>query len=154
MLELLMLSKGPNLMLAFFQQWKDKKARQNLFLDFYEELKKNLESYYVMDQLGRFRFFRMETWLRIKNSGNPAILGDKMINDYAQRLQEYNAVTDDFTKYEQWYGSDIENKTPANARILHDKREEPRIKFQGLEGVIKSAIQSFEKKLLEEKILK
>lgn len=141
-------------MLTFFRRWQEKKARQNLFLDFYEELKKNLESYYVMDQLGRFRFFRMVTWSKLKDPEGPAILNDKMIADYIHRLEEYNSVLDDFTKYEQWYASDLNNKTPANARILHDKREEPRTKFQGLEPVIKSAIQSFEKQLCEVKLLK
>jgi len=140
-------------MLRFLEQWQARKARRKLLLEFYEELRKNLESYYVMDQLARFRFFRMETWAKLKSLGDRGILEDAMIVAYVRRLEEYNSLLGDFTKFEQWY-SDLNNKTPANARILHDKREEPRMKFEGLEGVIKSAVQSFEKYLYAEKIFK
>ena len=137
----------------FLRQWKDRKARQRLLLEFHGELKKNLESYYVMDQLGRFRFFRMEGWQNLKNANDPAVSQGNIVN-YACRLEEYNLLLADFTKYEQWYASDLNNKVPANARILHDKREEPRQKFQGLEPVIQSAIQSFEHYLCEAQLLK
>ena len=128
-------------MLKFFQEWKNKKTQRKILVEFYQELKKNLESYYVMDQLGRFRFFRLDSWPQAKDY--PGIGKDPLILAYSQRLCEYNAVLDDFTKYEQWY-SDLNNKTPANGRILHDKKEEVRNKFQGLEAVIKSALQNFE----------
>lgn len=139
-------------MLGIFKDLKKKKEQKKLLLDFYQELKKNLESYYVMDQLARFRFYRMDAWLKLKNSVPGA--GGEAVLIYARRLEEYNALLDDFTRYEQWYAADINNKTPASARILHDKREEPRQKFEGLESVIKSAIQSLERYLLETNILK
>ena len=127
--------------MKFFQEWKNKKTQRKILVEFYQELKKNLESYYVMDQLGRFRFVRLESWPHAKDY--PGVGKDPMILAYSQRLCEYNAVLVDFTKYEQWY-SDLNNKTPANGRILHDKKEEVRNKFQGLEAVIKSALQNFE----------
>ena len=139
-------------MFAFYQEWKKNQERQRILLAFYEELKKNLESYYVMDQLGRFRLFRLTIWSRLNEEA--LFAWDEPLVAYIRRLEEYNALLDDFLKYEQWYASDINNKTPATARVLHDKREEPRQKFQGLEPVIKSAIQSFEKYLQEQKILK
>jgi hypothetical protein len=141
-------------MLKIFQQWKEKKAQQKLWLEFHEELAKNLESYYVMDQIGRFRFFRMESWQKLKNSNPPPVCQNTAITTYISRLEEYNSLLDDFTKYEQWYASDLNNKTPANGRILHEKREKAREKFQGLEPIIKSALHSFENHLLEVKLLK
>ena len=139
-------------MLKFFQEWKNKKTQHKVLLEFYQELKKNLESYYVMDQLGRFRFFRLESWPQAKDY--LALGADPVILAYIHRLGKYHAVLDDFTKYEQWYAADLNNKTPDNGRILHDKREEVKKKFPGLETVIKSALQSFEKQLYKEKIFK
>jgi hypothetical protein len=145
-------NKRRSFMLKMLEEWKKSKERRKLLLSFYEELKKNLESYYVMDQLGRFRFFRMQTWGRIKPEADSFRNSD--LETYVRRLEEYNALLDDFTKYEQWYSADINNKTPASAKILHDKREEPRQKFQGLEPVIKAALRNFEQYLLKTKILK
>ena len=139
-------------MLSFIKGFRKVREERRAWLDFYEEIEKNLESYYVMFQLGRLRFFQLEHWL--KQGANPAVVSDRNVQHYGQRLQEYNQILEGFKKFEQWYASDINNKTKENGVLLHQKREEAETKFNGLESVILEAKKAFALQLQEKKILK
>ena len=138
-------------MWALFDKFQKKRKLKRLLLEFKEEIKKNLESYYVMFQLGKLKFFQLEVWQKLKNESEAEM--SSSILRYAQILGDYNKVLADFKNYEQWFASDINNKTASNAEVLHEKNSKAKEKFQGLEQIIKSALHDFEIQLLRRKIL-
>ena len=133
--------------------WSQQKAIDKLLLSFWQEVEMNLESYYVMFQLGKLRFFAMQVWPLIQSCAE--FLLDEQLSRYGERLADYNNVLDDFRKYEQWYAADIKNKTKENGLVLTAKRDAAQAKFDaGLEEVIKTALISLQGRLLAMKILK
>ena len=138
-------------MLKFFQEWKEKKALGSQRKEFYAEMKKNLESFYVMDQLGKLRFFKLEICEKLKKVD---LHFPESVLTYFQSLQNYNDSLQDFKDYEQWYTTDINQKTPDNAKALHEKKEQAQNQFSGLEKIIKSAIKDWEARLKEMGLLK
>ena len=139
-------------MLDFLREWKKQKGTKKLAMELLQEMKDNLEAYYVMSQLSRLRFFNLQQWKIFENS--PLLPLSEKILFYAKILADYNASLEQFKKYEEWYTSDINHKTPENARTLHVKREEASQRCKGLDQVIKPAIVDFEQKLYEMKILR
>ena len=132
-------------MLNFWQKWNKKRKLKKLLLEFYGEVKKNLEAYYVMDQLERLRSFHLESWQKVKDYANIAF-GEE-ISFYIKIIEEYNRTLESFKSYEQWYASDVNNKTQENARILHLKKQEADQKFKNFDQVIKPAIAVLETRL-------
>ena len=128
------------------------RTRRRLLLAFYEEIKDNLESYYVMFQIGKLRFFKLEGWEQAM--AFPHGEWDSAVVHYAERLREYLRALKEFKEYEDWYASDINNKSQETGRVLHGKREAAQAKFEGLEPVIKAALSSVEGQLKTMKILK
>ncbi len=137
-------------MLKFLQDLKKKREQKRLLLDFLAEIEKNLESYYVMDQIGRLRFFSLESWEKVK--GYEDLTFGQEIRNYVQALSEYNRLLKDFKDYEQWYAADIERKNQENGKLLHAKKEASGQKFKGLDQVIKPALISLREKLIAMKI--
>ncbi len=140
-------------MWVWIEQFQKKRALKKLCLDFDAELKKNLESYYVMFQLGRLRFFKMEISQAVLN--NPEISLPPEVRRYLDVIESYNKCLKDFTDFETWYAADINRKTKENGIILHAKKEEAQKKFQaGLEEVIKAAVKSWDSWLKQQKMIK
>ena len=132
-------------MLNFWQEWKKKSNLKKLLLEFYKEVKKNLEAYYVMDQLERLRSFRLERWQKMKDYAN-ITFGEEVLF-YIRIIEDYNRALENFKGYEQWYASDVNNKTQENVRTLHLKKQEADQKFKNLDQVIKSVIAVLETRL-------
>ncbi|MDP2654044.1 MAG: hypothetical protein Q8Q08_08440 [Candidatus Omnitrophota bacterium] len=135
-----------------FQKWREARELRRTLLEFHSELRKNLESFYVMDQLGRLRPFRLEAWSRVSPLG--FIGSDENILRCFRAMEEHNRLLEDFSNFEAWYSSDLDNKTQANARILHEKRDAPQKNFPAFEGLIKAALSALEAQLQSRKVLK
>ncbi len=111
-------------------------------MDFYAEVAKNLESYYVMDQREYFRPFRMEAW---RTAGTiPALERSDAVREYVESLKAYNEDLAGMEEFERWYSSDVNNRTRENARILHDKKTAIAQRFPSFEGIIKKAKKAVE----------
>ena len=140
------------MIIKFFQGLRKQQELKKHWLEFYAEVDKNLESYYVMFQLDRLRFFNLEVWERIKNNADVRMTSDVL--RYTEILNEYNKTLKNFKDYEEWYSSDLKNKIPENGRILHAKKDAAQKKFQGLENIIKRAQQNVRQQLMDLKIMK
>ena len=140
------------MIMKFFQGLRKQQELKKHWLEFYVEVDKNLESYYVMFQLDRLRFFNLEVWERIKNNADVRMTSDVL--RYTEILNEYNKTLKSFKDYEEWYSSDLKNKIPENGRILYAKKDEAQEKFQRLENIIKRAQQNVRQQLMDLKIMK
>ena len=125
------------MMMKFFRRFQKKRELKKNWLAFFLEVNKNLESYYVMFQLDRLRFFNLDVWERVKNNRDLPLTSDVL--RYAEILNDYNQTLKAFKDYEQWYSSDLKNKIPDNGRILHAKKDAAQEKFQGLATARSSA---------------
>ena len=132
--------------LGFLKDIRKKREERKLLLMFYSELAKNLETFYVHDQRGTLGRFGLEVWIVVKQ--NLGIILDEKIIICQTALDRYNAIFDDFIKYEQWYISDIKNKTTENSRQLHEKKQHLKEEFQGLLPIIKTALEQFKNQLI------
>jgi len=140
-------------MFSFLTAAGKRKEQKKALMAFYEEVDRNLESYYVMFQLNRLRFFSLEQWDQVRN--RPDVDWPPDVGRYAQVLADYNTTLKDFKDYEQWYSADVENKTRENGQVLHTKREAAEEKFrQGLEDLIKNAKGQVERQLMDKGIIK
>lgn len=133
-------------MFTQIQNYFKVRERRRRYQPFYEELKDNLEQYYVMFQINRLRFFKMEEWKRFLSS--PHVVADSALREYAQRLTMYNAALQEYKDFEQWYNEDLDRKNQENGRILHEKKEVAAGHFKGLEPVIKKAVTCIESLLI------
>ena len=140
------------MIMKFFQGLRKRQEFKKHWLEFYAEVEKNLESYYVMFQLDRLRFFNLEAWERIKNNADIRLTSDVL--RYIEVINDYNQTLKIFKDYEEWYSSDLKNKIPENGRILHAKKDAAQEKFQGLENIIKRAQQNVRQQLMDLKIMK
>jgi hypothetical protein len=122
----------PGIIKDFLAGLQEKKARQALA----REIAKNLESCYVMQQLGRHHGFKLDTWLRLRKSAPKLPIE---VVRYGQRLQEFNQALDAAQDFERWYLGDLSRRNLDNAHKLHDLKEMVQEKFIGLEAVIKLA---------------
>ncbi len=139
------------MIMNLIQRFQSQRQLKKNWLEFYAEVNKNLEAYYVMFQLDRLRFFNLDVWQRVKSDLDISMTTDVL--RYAEILEDYNQTLKIFKDYESWYSSDIKNKIPDNGRILHAKKNAAQEKFQGLENVIKSAQQSLQRRLADLKII-
>jgi hypothetical protein len=136
----------------FFKESHKNKLRKRIALALWAEVKKNLESYYVMCQLERLRFFQLEAWEESQDH-----LDLRQVSSffgYIHAVTYYHAALREFKEYETWYSSDIEHKSQETGRLLHDKREEAKNRFQGLEGIIKAAQLGLEEELRRRRLLR
>ena len=136
-------------MFKFFQNFKKKRETKRLLLGFYEEIKRNLELYYVMNQLGEFRLFCLDYCRRIKD--NPVISSDERILICLEKIEDFNRIMTEFSQYQEWYNLDINNKTRENAQTLHSHKENVFEKLKGIDRVISVAKKALERKLHETK---
>ena len=137
--------------MMFQEFFKKRKTNKDLAV-FYAEVKKNLESFYVMDQREYFKLFMMEGWGAVKE--NAGLKFPSAVTDYVKALEAFNSAKDEHDRFEEFYTATMDNRTKANATVLHDKKEILKQKFQGLESVIKAAIKPLENELRLRGIIK
>ena len=137
-------------MFRFFSKLRAKRKRRHVLLNFYQEVAKNWESWHVMHQRNVADKFSLTSWQKVQE--NKALNANQKILNYINLLIDYNQGMDEFRSYEQWYVSDIENKTTENAKVLHTKKEIVATKFNGLLAVVESVKTELERQLQEQKI--
>jgi len=130
-------NKNIEAMLKFLQDWQKKNQEKRLLLQFRAEIDKNLEQYYVMFQINRLRFFKMDCWEQVRRQ--TGLFLDGKIGEYTESLSAYNAALREFKEFESWYTGDSSRKTRDNGIKLHDKKKNAQQRFSGLETAIKGA---------------
>lgn len=131
---------------------KDEQLRKNLF-DFWAEMEKNLEFYYVMDQRQFITHgFLTDVWPQIKDM--EIIKRHQSIVVYAQATLDFNHSLKAYKEYEIWYTGDVKNKTPEGARKLHALKAELDQKLKAMEAIIIPAGQDLEREMVQLGLLK
>ena len=70
------------------------------------------------------------------------------IKIYGAALMDFNKAYEEHKAYEKWYSSDMQNKTPDNAKKLHALKHDLHERIKSLEAIIILAGQQLEKELL------
>jgi len=136
----------------FKKNSKDDQIKKNLF-DFWVEMEKNMELFYVMDQRQFITSgFLTDQWPRVKDID--IIKRHETIVRYAAAIEDFNQSLKAHKEYEAWYTRDSKNKTPENGRKLHALKHELDLKLKGLEAVIIPAGQDLEREMLKLGLLK
>ncbi|MBL8012361.1 MAG: hypothetical protein JNN05_00800 [Candidatus Omnitrophica bacterium] len=140
-------------MLGFLKNLTPQSKEARLLLPFYEELKKNLEIYHVMDQRQFIDMeFKADVWLKTKS--HPTIRSFDKVVIYGQAIEDFNQFYRNFKDFEKWYAADMTNKTRDNAQKLHTQRSELDGKLKTLYPVICRAGEQVEYKLIDLGLLK
>src|SRR5277367_3595046 len=106
----------------FNNNTKDGQLKKDLF-DFWAEMEKNMEFFYVMDQRQFITSgFLTDIWPLVKDMD--IIKRHESITNYAKAAQDFNDALKAHKEYEAWYIGDIKNKTPENGRKLHALKHE------------------------------
>src|SRR5690349_3489380 len=117
-------------------------------LNLLAEMEKNLEIFYVADQRQFItRPFLTQAWEQI--SQEALVRQHEAILVYAAAIADFNRLLKEHREYEQWYASDLKNKTPENGRKLHILKQAVDQKLKSLEAVIVPAGQALERQLLQ-----
>ena len=126
--------------------------KKNLF-DFHAEMEKNMEFFYVMDQRQFVTHgFLIDIWPRVKEL--EIIKKHETIAKYGIALEEFNKALKVHKEYETWYTSDVNNKSPDNAKKLHALKNELDLKLREMEAIIIPAGQDLELEMVQLGILK
>ena len=136
----------------FNKKSSDELLRKDLF-DFWAQMDKNLEFFYVMDQRQFITHgFLTDAWGRVKDLD--IIKQHGTIDLYARSTEEFNLALKVYKEYESWYTGDVNNKTPEGARKLHALKAELDQKLKSFESVIILAGQDLEREMLKLGLLK
>ncbi len=102
---------------AIKKNWEQHVLKQNL-LAFLDEMDHNLELFYVTDQRQFItKTFILDVWPTVKDT--EMVRKHDSVAIYAAALLDFNAGHKAYKDYETWYTSDINNKSPENAKKLH-----------------------------------
>jgi hypothetical protein len=127
--------------------WQQNRVQKKNLLNLLSEMEKNLEIYYVMDQRQFIiEGYQMEHWHLAKDLD--IVKRHENIQMYAKSLLDFNKSHEEYKTFEKWYTSDMNNKTPENAKKLHTLKDFLQHQIKDFEKVIISAGQSLEKELL------
>jgi hypothetical protein len=140
-------------MISFLKKLGSGRGTKKDLLDFLQEMEKNLEIFYVTDQRQFITHgFLTDVWPRVKDQ--EPVRRHVEIAAYIRALQDFNGLYKDHKEFEQWYVSDLKNKTPDNARKLHGMKQQLDERLKTLEATIILAGQALEKELLQLGMLK
>lgn len=129
------------------KDWQHKRQLRKNLLGLLDEMEKNLETYYVIDQRQFItNGFLMHQWENCKDID--LIKKHEAIKVYAASLTSFNEAFEEQRAYEQWYTSNMEHKTPDNAKKLHALKNGLMDRVKTIEAVIIPAGQVLEKELL------
>ena len=96
-------------MLKYIKNINSNSKRDALLLSFLQEVKRNLETFYVIEQRRQKTLFSLDCWDRIKDREEFSWPND--ILKYVYMLKEFNNKLEDVINYQNWYMSDLNNKT-------------------------------------------
>lgn len=134
-------------MLGLLKSFTAQGRQGKVLMPFYDELKKNLEIYHVMDQRQFIDLeFKTNVWQKIKSTD--AIHSFEKVCLYGQKIEEFNQFYRNFKEFEKWYASDMTNKTRENAQKLHDQRSQLESHIKEIYPVICRAGEQIEYKLI------
>ena len=120
---------------------------------FLNELEKNLELFYVMDQRQFItQGFSTNAWERVK--GMEMVKKYEAIGLCMRTLEGFNRLFKEHKEFEKWYAADMANKTKENALKLHHMKQDLEAQLKGIEGSIILAGQALEKDMLATGLLK
>jgi hypothetical protein len=139
-------------MFKLFREIQEKRRLHRKLRAFYQETCKNWESFHVMDQQNRFIGFATANTELVK--GLSIIHSDEQVRKYLEAIYSFNTRLEALRSFEQWYASEMKNKTRENAQKLHDLREEVEKYFLRLGPLINPIKEVLRIKLLREKVLK
>lgn len=126
--------------------------KEHLFA-FLAEMEKNLEFFYVMDQRQFISHgFLNETWVLVKDMD--PVKRHESVRVYVAAIDDFNRGLKDFKEFETWYASDINHKSPENARKLHAMKHELDKKLRDMEAIIIPAGQDLERDMVQLGLLK
>ncbi|MCK5581193.1 MAG: hypothetical protein KAJ18_07955 [Candidatus Omnitrophica bacterium] len=129
-------------MLPFLQRFVGSNVKETADHLLYAEVKKNLETYYMMFQLGKYRLFSLQAFEAV--AAGPGVVLDEDVVYYGRRIMEYNQAAKEYRDYKDWYSEDVNRKTRENAGVLHEKKQIAQEKFEGLEDIILAAKKAFQ----------
>ena len=140
-------------MFSIFKRNPKEDRSGKVLFDFLAEMEKNLEFFYVMDQRQFITHgFLIDVWLRVKDLD--MIRQHETILMYARAMQDFNQSLKAYKEFEAWYTSDINHKSPENARKLHVLKNDLDHRLKGMESVIILAGQDLERQMLKLGLLK
>lgn len=113
-------------------------ARKNGLFSFFQEVTRNLELYYVVDQR-QFISAPFEDEHLAVAFEYPVIRSSTSVRDYAHAVRTFNAFFSDVRTFEQKYLSFDEHRTKENAQILHEKKEKLQQQFESSRAFILAA---------------
>lgn len=124
-----------SLLLSPFQK---KPRAKNFLLLLLEEIRTNLERYYVIDQRQFINVgFEIRAWEEAKHLSGRTF--PSAITDYALAIEDFNALLEDVRSFEKDYVLDVSRQSRESAQILHDKKEALESKFYALQPRIMAA---------------
>jgi len=129
-------------MLTWCKNFRERRCQQKIILGLLQEITSNLESCYVAEQLGQFKYFATGVWERMNSARAGSWPPEILV--YAKRIAAFNAALDEADAFERWYSANLDRQTLDNARILHARKEAVQERFSGLTKVVgdaKTAIQ-------------
>ena len=121
-------------MFDFFRKFKEKRRSEKLLLKMSEEAATNLEIYYVIQQINRWKYFHSDTSCFFQEIS--FLKNDTIFIDYKEKLHNYNQTLNDYLVYQKWYLSDIKHQSKKTARNLEKKNENIFNHFEGLEKIL------------------
>ena len=140
-------------MFALFKQLAQKHQQKKNLTVFLAEMEKNLETFYVMDQRQFItQGFLLKSWEAVKNE--PLVTKHESILVCIRAFEDFNRLFKGLKEFESWYTSDMQRKTPENARKLHSMKHELDKKLKAMEAIIIPAGQALEREMLQLGLLK
>lgn len=135
-------------MIASISNWIKKSSLKSKLFAFLNEMEKNLEVFYVMDQRQFItQGFHNQQWGLVNEID--FIKKNEAIRVYIGAIEDFNKTLSEFKKYEQWYAGDVKNKNQENAKKLHADKHVLDKKLKAMEAVIIPAGQELEREMLK-----
>ena len=140
-------------MALIFNKIFQKQRLQKRLMDLLNEMEKNLEVFYVMDQRQFITHgFILNAWENIKEE--ELLKKYPSIHQYAKALADFNNLFNEYKEFEQWYTADMSRKTADNAKKLHGLKHDLDKQLKMMEAIIIPAGQDLEKEMLQLGFLK
>ena len=140
-------------MIPLFKKISGQQQLKTHVFAFLAEMEKNLEFFYVMDQRQFISHgFLHETWVLVKDLD--LVKRHESVLVYIAAVEDFNRCLNAFKAYETWYASDLQHRSPENARKLHTLKHELDQKLTGMEAVIIPAGQDVEREMVQLGLLK
>ena len=140
-------------MIPLIRKMQEEQQIKKDLVAFLDEMERNLETFYVMDQRQFItQGFALRTWAQVKDQ--PCIKKHESILVCMKCLDEFNNLFQAHKDFEKWYTSDLQHKTPDNAKKLHGMKHDLDKKLKAMESIIIPAGQALEKEMLDLGLLK